>query len=198
MKAIFLDKTISFLKKYRDYSEDDIEKLAYGLEGIYLTITKLVIIFIMAFILKIVKEVCVLLLFFNIIRYTGFGFHAEKSYQCLIFSLLGFVIFPKIMLSIDIPLFAEIIIFIICVISYLLFAPADTVKRPLPNKRKRKIRKIATIIISVIYIIFFYSINVAWLKVIVLCSLLIEAVVINPLTYKLFGLSYNNYKHYKT
>ena len=198
MKTIFLDKTLSFLKKYRDQSEDDLEKLAYGLEGIYLTITKLIIIFIVAFILRIVKEVFVLLLLFNIIRYTGFGFHAEKSYQCLIFSLLGFVIFPKIMLNINTSFLVEIIIFTICVISYLLFAPADTVKRPLPNAKKRKIRKLATILISIIYICLFYFINIPWLKIVILCSLIIEAFVINPLIYKIFGLPYNNYKNYKT
>lgn len=197
MKSIFLDKTLNFLQKYNKYSDDDIEKLAYGLEGIYLTITKLIIIFLVAIILGIVKEVCFLLLLFNIIRYTGFGLHAEKSYQCLIFSLLGFVIFPKLMLNLNVPLFIEIIIFTICVISYLLFAPADTVKRPLPNKKKRVIRKISTVLISIIYITLFIFIKVSWIKAIILCALIIEAVLINPLTYKLFGLPYNNYKKLK-
>ena len=45
MKNLFLNNSISFLKKYNDYSEEEIEKLMYGLEGLYLTITKLVIIY---------------------------------------------------------------------------------------------------------------------------------------------------------
>ena len=33
---------------------------------------------------------------FNLIRYTGFGFHAEKSYQCLLFSTFNFIDTEKI------------------------------------------------------------------------------------------------------
>ena len=46
MKKNFLDKSISFITKYKKYSKKDIEKLEYGLEGLYLTITKAIIIII--------------------------------------------------------------------------------------------------------------------------------------------------------
>lgn len=85
MKKKFLDSTIGFVKKYNIYSEKEEMMLRYGLEGLYLTITKLIVILLLALILGILKEVIYIIIIFNIIRYFGFGFHAEKSYQCLIF-----------------------------------------------------------------------------------------------------------------
>ena len=58
----------------------------------------------------------------------------------------------------------------ICIISYILFAPADTIKRPLPNKRKRTIRKWATVLTGIIYtliIAFFNSFLTPLLLIIV-------------------------------
>ena len=79
MKSFFMNKSLAFLCKYNTYSDEDIEKLSYGLEGIYLTITKLIIIFALALLLNIFKEIIFLLIIFNIIRYFGFGIHAKKS-----------------------------------------------------------------------------------------------------------------------
>ena len=47
---------VNFLSKYETYEGEDLEKLKYGLEGIYLTITKLVIILFLAIVLNILKE----------------------------------------------------------------------------------------------------------------------------------------------
>lgn len=194
MKKIFLSTTVNFLKKYNEYTEEEIKKLKYGLEGLYLTLTKLVVIIILAILLGIFKEVILILIFFNIIRFTGFGFHANKSWECLILSTSYFIIIPLIFLNIDISEFTQLIICIICIISYLLFAPADTVKRPLPNKRKRIIRKTFTVIIGIIYTaLLFVFPN---LSTVLLSALVIQAIIINPLLYKLFGQPYNNYKNY--
>lgn len=197
MKEKFLNSTMNFLKKYKNYSKDDIEKLEYGLEGIYLTLTKLVVIFLLAFLLNIVPELIVVLIFFNIIRFTGFGFHAQKSYQCLIFSIFCFLFVPLFFLNFQLPEFIYILICFLCVFSYLLFAPADTVKRPLLNSKKRKIRKIITVSIGIVYstigIIYFNT----WISNLLISVLLIQSIIVNPLTYKFFKQPYNNYKTYK-
>lgn len=196
MKGAFLNSSIRFIKNYKDFSENDIEKLRYGLEGIYLTVQKLVVIAVVSLILGIFKDVLITLILFNIIRFTGFGFHAEKSIQCLFISLFQFVILPYILTHIFIPKFAYLIICFICIVSYILFAPADTVKRPLPNMKKRMIRKWSTVLIGIIYttlIVIFFDTFIAPL---LLSALIIEAIVINPLTYKAFKQPYNNYKNF--
>lgn len=185
---------MNYLQKYNDFSLDDIEKVKYGLEGLYLTITKLIFILITAFIIGILKEVIFLLIIFNIIRYTGFGFHANTSLECLILSTLNFIVIPLLFLNIELTNITKLIIGSLCVISYLLFAPADTVKRPLPNRRKRVIRKVSTVIIGIIYSIFIFIFPK--FSPLFLSALVIQAILVQPLLYKIFKQPYNNYKHY--
>lgn len=198
MKQIFLDKSIKFITKYQTYNQEEMEKLLYGLEGLYLTITKLIFIFIVALILGILKEVIILLLLFNVIRYTGFGFHAKRSIECLIFSSTCFIAVPYLMMNLQINNNTILIIYVLCLLSYILYAPADTVKRPLPNKKKRIIRKIATVIISIVYLILIFIFNNNTMTALILSALINETIMILPITYKLFKQPYNNYKTYST
>lgn len=196
IKQKFLNRSIYLINKYNTYSEDDIEKLKYGLEGLYLTITKTVIILIISLILNIFKETLLVILLYNTIRYFGFGFHAEKSYQCLILSTFNFIAIPLIYLNINLSNLALVIICSLCIIIFLLYAPADTVKRPLPNKKKRIIRKSLTVFIAIVYISLIFIFNNHYLTSLLISALTIQAIVVNPLTYKLFGQPYRNYKNY--
>lgn len=194
MKTAVINKTITFLSKYQTYSADDLERLRYGLEGLYLTITKMVIIFLLAIILGILKEVIMILIFFNIIRYFGFGIHAKKSSECLISSICCFIILPYILINVNISKIAIFIIGIICIIDFILFAPADTIKRPLKNKKKRLIRKIITILIGILYLFISLTIKNKELSLIFFISVFIESIMVNPLMYKLLKQPFNNYK----
>lgn len=194
MKEKFLTSSMNFLKKHNNYSEKEIQKLRYGLEGLYLTITKMIIIFLVAIILGILKETLILLVFFNIIRYFGFGFHAEKSWQCLLLSLLNFIAIPFLFLHIKISIIVKLIICGCVLINILLFAPADTIKRPLKDKKKRLIRKILTFIFGVIYTVLIYIFSKHYISILIMCSLIVMTININPLTYIIFGQPFNNYK----
>lgn len=196
MKKKFIDCIISFITKFNNYSTDELAKMKYGIEGIYLTITKCIIIVILSLLLDIFKEVVCTLILFNIIRFTGFGFHAEKSYQCLFLSIIYFIGIPLLFININISKFTTIIICVFCIISYLLFAPADTKKRPLPNKRKRLIRKIFTVFIGTAYSLFIICFETNFLTPLLLSTLVIQALIINPLFYMIFRQPYNNYKNY--
>ena len=77
---------------------------------------------------------------------------------------------------------------------YLVYAPADTEKRPLTNKRKRLIRKVFSCILALIYSVFVILLNGSYLSNLFLSALIIEAILISPVIYKIFGDSYNNYK----
>ena len=192
MKERFLNSCINFITKYNDYTEKDIKKLRYGLEGLYLTITKTIIILILALVLKIFVEVISIIILFNLIRYFGFGFHAEKSWQCLLMSIFNFIIVPLCLLNIKISIFMSLIISLICILGFLLWAPADTVKRPLYDKRKRIFRKFFTIIIGITFSVL--SILLINYRAIILSALIIQFIIINPLTYKIMNQPFNNYK----
>lgn len=194
MKEVVLTKSINFISQYKEYSDDELEQISYGLEGLYLTITKLVIIVLMSIILNIFKEVMIILVLFNIIRYFGFGIHAKKSSECLLSSIFCFIILPYFLLSIKLDNTANLIIGIICTINFLLFAPADTVKRPLKNKKKRMIRKTLTTITGIIFIAISMIFEGSSISTLFIASVIIETIMINPITYLILRQPYNNYK----
>ena len=195
MKELFLKKSVDFITKYnKNHTEEDIEKIKYGLEGLYLTITKLVIIFLIAIIFNFFKELVIMLVFFNIIRFPAFGFHADKSITCLIISTTILLGLTYLMINISLNITSKVLISILCFTDYILYAPADTVKRPLTNKKKRKYRKIASCICALIYIVMIIIIKDMIISNLILTALIIEGIMINPMFYKMFGMPFNNYK----
>lgn len=198
MKKIILDKCMNLITTYnKSLSSNDKDKIRYGLEGLYLTITKLFFIIIISIILGIFKEMFTLLLIFNGIRLTAFGVHAKRSIDCLISSIIFFITFPFICINLNIPILTKIIISlpIVCLIGIL--APADTEKRPLINKKKRIIYKILSIIISIIYMALSIIITNNILSNCFIFALIIQIIIMLPITYKIFGVKYNNYKNYE-
>lgn len=198
MKKLIINKCMELVTTYnKDLSQRDIDKIKYGLEGLYLTITKLIFIIIVSIILGIWKETLLLILIFNGIRLTAFGVHAKRSIDCLISSTLFFVLFPILCIKLTIPLIVKIILVIPLTVLIGIFAPADTKKRPLINKKKRKIYKILSIIISIIYMTIAIVIKDNTLSNCFIFAIVIQIIIMLPITYKIFGVSYNNYKNYE-
>ena len=210
MKKIFLQYAMTNISNNTNYSEEKLEEIAYGLEAIYLTITKMVVLFAISIILGIVKDFLLVLIFYNLIRVNAFGIHASKSIHCLIMSFILFIggallckyvnITQIIIISTSIlpttsPFGDTTLLSIICL---LLCAPSDTHKRPLINKRKRNKYKMLSVLAGIIYLILIIVlkdnsiVNYIWLG-------LIEAtLMILPVTYKIFNQPYNNYKTYNS
>lgn len=191
MKEKFLNGCISFVKNNNIEIQE--EELRYGLEGIYLTFGKLLVIFPLAFLLGILKEFTLSLIFFNIIRYPAFGLHANKSSTCLISSIILLLGIPLLLIKITIALPIKFGICIFCLICFILYAPADTKKRPLTNKRKRLFRKIAACLLAVTYSILIIIFNSNEISTYLLSGLIMETILILPVTYKLYGMPYRNY-----
>ena len=195
MKEVFLNHTMNFIaSNQKDLNQEDKEKLAYGLEGLYMTITKLVIIFLIAFLLGFIKEFIITLIFFNIVRFPGFGFHASKSIVCLISSSLLILGLPYLFTNIEVSLTIKIILCIVSVITFIICAPADTQKRPLTNKRKRIIRKVVASSLAVIYSVLIIVFNGYEISNLLMAALLIETILISPIMYLMFKEPYRNYK----
>ena len=197
MKKKFLLLVENKIKKeYPKQSKEEIETIMYGVETIYITVTKTIIIFTLAAILGLFKELLFLLIAFNIIRIPAFGLHASNGNVCLIFSSLLFIISTFLCKYVEIPIYILIILFIIILINIILYAPADTIKRPLINVKKRKRYKILSILVTLIYFILTILIENNLIINSLIFGLLIECILINPITYKIFKMPYNNYKNY--
>lgn len=187
---------IAIKKQYPNYSEDKIDEVMYGIEGIYLTITKTIVIFILAFILGVAKELLFLLITFNFIRMFAFGMHANKSWICLVFSsilFLGGAFLSKYIVLDKVVLY---LLYLIAFILVTIYAPADTVKRPLIKKKKRIRFKILSVIVVIGYFIVTLLITSNLIINVLIFGLIIECLLISPLTYKAFKMPYRNYKNY--
>lgn len=197
MKKKILNHCMSIVKdKYPEYDEDKLEVINYGLESIYLTFTKIIIIFILAIILKIWKEVLLLLAFYNLIRVSAFGMHAKKSIHCLIISLTLFIGGVYLCRYLVIPFILKVILSIICIILIARYAPADTEKRPIINKKLRRKYKIISVIISGMFAIGIVLLSDKNISNYLLIGMIEATIMLLPITYKIFDLPYDNYRRY--
>lgn len=188
---------MSNIKKNKpDLNEEQLEIIEYGLEGLYLTIIKIIIILLLAIVLDILKETVLMIIFYNVTRFFTFGLHAKTSTACLITSLLLFIGGTYLATYLQIPLIVKIILSVICLILICIYAPADTEKRPLINPKKRKRFKIQSIIISIIMGTLIIYLNDSYISNFMVIGQLEAVIMILPITYKAFDLPYNNYKSY--
>lgn len=197
MKNYIINNTMNYILKYNNYDKIKQEELKYGLVGIYLLISKLIVILILSIILGIFKEVIIFTIIYIPIRAVSFGLHATKSWICLIVSTLLFVGLPFISKYILLPTYIKSIIGIISIIMMYKNSPADTHKRPIINKNRRLFFKYSSVIIAIIYTELSMFINNTFIINCLLFSLIIQCFLTSPLIYKIFKLPYNNYKNFK-
>ena len=154
MKELVIGKSINLIRKNSpDYSEEQLEIIEYGLTGLYLTISKTIVIFAIALVLGILKEVIIFTIIYNIIRATSFGLHATKSWICLVSSSIIFLTVPFIATNIVLPVWSRILIGLICALFIFKNSPADTEKRPIVNPKRRRIYKLLSTFIAVTFVI---------------------------------------------
>lgn len=197
MKGLIINFLMDNIKKYNDFDNEKLEIIKYGLSSLYINLTKTIVIFTISYLLGNLKTLLILMALYSILRLTVFGVHAKRSIDCWISSLLIFLLVPYLCITLVIDIKVKIIIGIISVILIYFFAPADTKKRPLINQKRRTTYKLISTINSTIYVIMFFYVRDNTISNCIMFSLLLAVFVILPITYKLFGVSYNNYKNYK-
>lgn len=198
MKKKFLNFSLNIVKKNNSsISDEELEVITYGLEGIYLTFTKFVVLILVSLILGILKEVILLSIFYNIIRFVAFGLHASKSIHCLIMSLIMFVGGTYFCLYVPLNAFVKICLAGVCVIILFKYAPADTEKRPIISKKRRMMFKILSTLFGLIYTLIIIWFSNSYLSMFLLVGMIEATVMIHPLSYKMLSLPYNNYKNYE-
>ncbi len=188
----------NIIKQYSNYDSDKIDVIMYGVEALYITVEKSIVIFSLSFILGIFKELILLLIFFNVIRMFAFGMHAPTGFICLIMSSIIFLVSSYLLNVLIIPKNIIPYIYMLFIIIELFFAPADTIKRPIVKKKKRKIFKLLSILVTTTYMIISIIISNKIIINAMLLSVAIECILILPLTYKVFKLPYNNYKSFSS
>ncbi len=196
MKKRIIGSLMKSISKNNNYSKDELEIIHYGLEAIYLLVTKLVIITAIAYLLGIFYEFVIFLLIYNIIRLPSFGLHATKSWICLVASTIMFIVCPIIATNIYFNPIIRSIIGCFCIWRIYKNAPADTEKRPIINKKRRLAYKYISTFTTIAMVIVSLISNDMFIANSFVLAPLLQTFMISPYVYKLFGLKYNNYLNY--
>lgn len=196
MKNKVVNYLLNLIKHNKQCSEKDLKIYKYGLEGLYNLVTKMIVITILTLILGTIKEFLLILLFYALIRTYAFGIHAESSIKCWISTLIIYIGGSLLVNNIIIAKDLAIIISLLSFVSFVLWAPADTPKRPLIREKQRRRQKINVCVICIIYIILIIISNNQILINSLIYSLIVEMICINPITYKLTNTTFNNYRFY--
>lgn len=197
MKELFVNKSISLIKKNYSYNDIMYERIRYGLEIIYLSITKIFVILLVSYLLGMLKETIILMIFSTPLRNYSYGIHAKKSWHCYVSSIFCFVLLPKLIINYNLSIILRITISIYALTSMIIYAPSDTHKRPIINTNHRKKLKYTSIIITISYIFLTILINDNYICNLIYLALVIQSTAIIPITYKIFKMPYNNYKAYQ-
>ena len=196
MKNLIIKNCMTYIKNNTDYNETKLKEIEYGLTGLYLTISKFIVIIIISIYLRIFKEMLIFICLFNVIRMPAFGLHATKSWICLISSILIFIVLPMICMNLSLNNILKVIIGLICTLLMFKNSPADTYKRPIVSKKRRKVYNTISVIISIVFSIISVNINNNFISNCLIFALILEKCLISPYVYKLFKLPYNNYITY--
>lgn len=196
MKKVLVDHIIKNISKYYNYDDKKLLEIRYGIETIYLTITKTIVVIIISLLMGTIKELLYFMILYGLLRIVGFGLHAKKAWHCWVFSLTLFSLIPYLIKILAIDFTIKALFFSICIILLAIYAPADTEKRPLIHKKKRIIYKVLTLIISITYLILsYYASNLLSNALMFAC--IMQTLMVIPVSYKLLGLKYGNYKSYR-
>lgn len=193
MKDLIINSAMQNIENNCNYTKEKLAEIKYGLASLYSTITKTIVIFSISYMLGTLKSLLTLMVLYSILRLTGFGVHAKKSWHCWVSSLLIFLLLPYLCENLVIDYRAKVALGIMSVALLGFYAPADTEKRPLINSKRRLTYKIISVLLGLWYIVMIFLIKDNTLNNCILFALIQETLVVLPITYKLFGVKYKNY-----
>lgn len=198
MREKVVNKMLISLNNTYKYDNDTLERVKYGLETLYISITKFFVLLVVSLVLQTTLETILTIFFVNGIRTYAYGMHAKKSCHCYVSSILVFIFLPLYFKNLSFTFIQKVYISIICFIGYSLFAPADTHKRPLINRQHRRKLKTNTLLVCSFYVIIIFISNNTLINNMIILSMIAELIAINPIVYKLCDMPYNNYKTYQS
>ncbi|MDP4177186.1 MAG: accessory gene regulator B family protein [Bacillota bacterium] len=188
---------IQFVKNNVDKTDEEIEKIKYGIQVIIMNIFKMFILFITAYFLRILIYTLIAFIAFGILRSFASGVHADSSMKCILLNYMVFLGNVYFSLSFSLNRVLITILFLISLILIINYAPADTAERPLISKELRKELKIKAIITLFIFGILSLLLSNSIYGKVITYSTFEEAFFITPLCYKIFGKPYRNYENIK-
>ena len=186
------DNTTDFIKRALPHkSEQDLEIIKYGLEIFFMTIYKIIIIILLAIYLDVLDIVIYMFFLFGIIRTFASGAHARNWITCTLSSIAVFIALPIIFRNVTFNVEIKTLIFVISFFLLYRYSPADTINRPIKNIKKRRILRLSSLILCVIYYVVSLFLNNNTLSTLIIVSLLTASMMTTPVIYTVLKNSYS-------
>ena len=134
-------KLLNYFNVSSKVDELDYLKCKLGLEVLLINLSKILIIYGLALILGILKETLMMHIPYMVLRNSAFGIHSLSDKKCTLYSILLFVGIPwfvkqTIQLSVQYLFIIQIAILVLL----FLYAPGDSSKYKVEEKRKKKLK----------------------------------------------------------
>lgn len=183
-------------KDMPEIDDERAEVIMYGLQNIIGELPKIFMIFIVSYLLGILK--LTLISFIVIVAYRSFsgGIHMKTHISCIIYTLLlycGTALLGKYIVIEGIEKYIiGISCWIFCMIMITLYAPADTENVPILRKKERKQKQILSYIVLTIEIVIALTIQIPSVTTIIIIGDFVQTLMITRMAYKLTN---NKYGH---
>ncbi|MCT4612962.1 MAG: accessory gene regulator B family protein [Clostridia bacterium] len=178
----------------KNMTKDDQEILLYRITNFFMNIYKVTTILIIGYILNIFMLMLLTLLSYTLLKPFIRGFHVDSGLYCLIISIFFMVGGAYIANT-----FTDIKYIYLNIVSFILiliYAPADTKKRPIIDPKYKRSLKIKGIISFILLNIIALNMDILTSNVIYI-SIFTATLSITPLMYKVFNQPYDNYIEYQ-
>lgn len=194
-----VDKFCSFLinkmkKEMPDIDDERAEVIVYGLQLIIGEIPKILITFVIAYIIGVLKLTLITVLVLTPYRASSGGFHLKTHIGCILSTTLyycGVAILSKYLIITGIIKYIlALTIWIFGMIMVKLYAPADTENVPILRKSERKQKQILSYITLTVGIAISLIVKNSVISNILLFGNLVQTMMITRLAYKLTGSKY--------
>lgn len=150
----FIDKFSKTISTNVGLSAEEHEIMKYGLKVLYTNIGKTIVLVLFTILLGIFKETAILFGSFLLVRATGFGVHSNHTTKCTIVGLIQFVGSTYIaMFCMPFSIITSIVLYVLSMSIFVIWAPVETLKRPISNKRKKIFKGITLLSTSILFFI---------------------------------------------
>ncbi|MCL1845358.1 MAG: accessory gene regulator B family protein [Defluviitaleaceae bacterium] len=187
-------------RKINRYARKDdlgLKKMAYSLEIIFLTVSKLVVIYLLAAIFGVVVQTMIIHFAFGLLKHFSFGLHARKSTVCTLVSCVMLVLVPWGLSGVGLGNDIVAVIFFAVIFVLYMYAPADTESRPLIGRNYRKKLKIKAVCAGAVLMLIALFVPNESAKLLLTLGAVFQGVCVLPITYKILRRSERNYEPYE-
>ncbi|MEI5993667.1 accessory gene regulator AgrB [Candidatus Enterococcus mansonii] len=162
-------------------------KLKLGLNVFVINVTKLVIIYFLAYLFQLLTAVIIFHVGFMMVRTFSYGSHAKSSQFCTIFSAILFLGCAKFCMMVPFSLYVLMILFAGTSSILWIYAPGVTKKNKIRYEEKKKLLRQKALCSNMIVFLISLGFNQTYIANLLMTGAFVAAVLTMPVLYKLLG-----------